>query len=181
MLILNHKDVSNGLFDSSVRDTGLENDADPSANTYSIIGALNADEWRRADGRFWFEIVFKNNDGSTGNLTWAQESWLTEATIVGADLFGVPDQTSFYWQAKFWGLGLSSASGSTYLDGEGGASAWYFNSVGTIQTWNGGIPAFNEKVAYGSRSTFLSTRTRLTVDTARRWSTGTRPVRNALR
>ena len=149
VLILEHKNVANGLFASSFRDTGIENDGDASANTYSIIGALNAEEWRRADGRFWFEMVYKNNDGSTDTLTWAQESWLTESIIVGADLFGVPKQTVTDSKALFSGLGLSSASGSTYLDGDGGASGWYYNSVGTVQIWNNGIPAFNEKIAYG--------------------------------
>ena len=149
-LVLDHKNISDGYFASSVRSTGLENQNNISANTYSIIGALNAEEWRREDGRFWFEMIYKYCDGASETLLWAQESWLTSSSILGADLFGVPAQT-VEDSRQFYGLGLSTRTDKTYLDGDSGAfgQVSWWNSAGTLEAYSGGIPAFNGKIACG--------------------------------
>ena len=48
-LILDHKDVENGYFSSNLLTSGLENENDPTANTYSIIGLWNNDSTLQDD------------------------------------------------------------------------------------------------------------------------------------
>ena len=159
-LILEHKDVSAGCFNATILVSENENVGDPSSNTYSIIGELESEDWRQADGRFWFELVFRNTDNSSDTLVWAQESWLTDSTVVGANLFGVPLQNKCTFtgpgECAFTGLARSDGAGGDYsfLDGDGdraNSDAWN-NSVGTLRCdWGSppAIPGFNQKAAYG--------------------------------
>ena len=61
---MDHKNVNAGNFDPSLQATGLENEDDPTANTYSIIGRLTSDTTLRAtylddDGKYTFKSVYR--------------------------------------------------------------------------------------------------------------------------
>merc|ERR1719211_510347 len=123
-LILDHKDATQGVFAPSILSSGLENEDDPSANTYSIIGNIDENESRDDNGRFHFKLVFTYFDGSVDTLVWSQESWITDTTIVGADLSAISDDKAKGTGSGFYGLARSSNSKS-YLDGSDQYSNWY--------------------------------------------------------
>ena len=149
VLIMRHKSVYNGLFMNTVLTTGMENINNPDNNTYSIIGYVNPDDYLFDEGVYWLRLEYGYSDGSNVTIEWTQESWITESTIEGADLYGVPEETTDVNCALFEGLGLSSSSW-TYLDGDGGGSCWY-NAVASTAYWNGGVPAFDQEHAISSR------------------------------
>ena len=178
-LILNHEDSTAGLFSDSIVNTGSENANDPNANTYrsvsmvallsafmvtfiivlySIIGQLDAENVRNADGAFYFKMQYSYPDGTHDVLYWSQTSWLTETEaatgFVALDMPSTLPGLTDGWHS-FHGLARSvhsSGGGHTskYLDGVGGNSAW--NSVGAYV--HDGIsaeafPAYNAKAATG--------------------------------
>ena len=162
-LILNHKNVSNGLFNSSLLTTGLENENNPSANTYSIIGKFNAtirEQYKGEDGKYLFKLIYHYDSYPDDILIWKQSSWLTEPNITGADLYRIPNQSPFGSGAEFHGLGLNPDTNS-YLDGNSVTHfAFWWQAVGITQTYQGGIPGFNPinntvKIAYG-QSLYIS-------------------------
>merc|ERR1719242_1703742 len=120
LLIERHLDVANGYFSSDVKSTGLENENDPTANTYCIIGAVNESEYRQIGGYFDLKLMYRYSDGTDDVLKWTQTSWITEGTITGANLSKIEDDESDgdtpNW--SFNGLGLAS-SAQNYLDGSG--------------------------------------------------------------
>ena len=74
-LLLNHKNFSDGLFDANLRITGIENDDDPNANTYSIIGYFNDNTTLRESGLYWdennkytFKLIYEYNTSSSDTL-----------------------------------------------------------------------------------------------------------------
>ena len=85
-------------------------------------------------------------------LIWKQSSWLTEANIIDAELFGVSDEYESYVCRRFEGLALSDPD-KTYLDGSPDSSCWW-QSVGAFGLHNGGIPGHNWKIAY-SQSLYI--------------------------
>ena len=148
LLIEQHLNATNGMFNASVLETGIENQDDPTENTYCIIGKIEPDDWLFDDGYYWLQLIYRYSDGTTDVLEWTQESWITEETIIGADLFGVSDDSDYDELLRFYGLGLSSDS-NTYLDGNGGDEYWY-HAVASTSIWNGGIPGHQSKTAYSS-------------------------------
>merc|ERR1712048_1380219 len=67
---------------------------DINADAYMIVGQLNAEDFRKANGKFRFKLVYENIDSShnqnpvfepTSTVTWEQSSWLTAD---GNDLSG---------------------------------------------------------------------------------------------
>eukprot|EP01084_Bolivina_argentea_P050836 93501_1 len=89
-------------------------------------------------------------------LVWSQTSWITESTIVGADLSQVPNWYNSDSPFYFHGLGLSKSMGSIgFLDGLGGEDGW-----GTIvlqwQAFANGIPGFNRAMAKGNKLEILA-------------------------
>lgn len=146
-LILNHKDVNIGVFSTNLKVTGVENEHDETANTYSIIGNLNANNYIGSDGKYKFQMIYRYADGSVDTLIWKQTSWITDPTITGMEKISVPTETvcvSNY--CVFGGLSLTSNQYS-YLDGDGSLHAHWFNAAGINLKWNGGIPAFDSKAA----------------------------------
>merc|ERR1712096_165326 len=100
LMILDHKDASCGYFDcadgSGFLDSGVENVGNPDANTYSIIGNLDAvqrDEWRTS-GAFHFLLILGNVDGSVDHLYWSQTTWLTDMQLAIGVLAGQSQWTS---------------------------------------------------------------------------------------
>lgn len=148
VLIERHRDVANGYFSSDVLTSGVENAYDPEANTYSIIGQIDTREYQFDDGRYWLQLIYKYSDGTTDTLHWTQTSWITEATITDADLFGVNDDYESHDGVGFDGLAKSSTSGS-YLDGTDQHGYW-FHAVASVSAWNGGIPGHEVRPAYSS-------------------------------
>ena len=136
-LILNHRSVRDGYFHEPFRTTGLENQDDPTANTYSIIGKLNMtmrQKYKGEDNKYLFKLIWRYDSRPDYVIIWKQSSWLTEKIIIGADLFGVPEQDALpatNANATFHGLGLNNnsygfGSGSSYLDGDGSSSLFWY-------------------------------------------------------
>ena len=153
LLIMDHKDVADGYFSTDLKNTGLENENDPTANTYSIIGLFNDDEnlreeYKDDDGNYKFKLIYGYDD-DTDIFIWTQKSWIADVNITGANLTEIPDQSGKHPAARFYGLALSN-SANTYLDGTGtqvlNTQSWWFHSVGSNRAYGRGIPAdrFNE-------------------------------------
>eukprot|EP01084_Bolivina_argentea_P312596 541197_1 len=145
-LILSQKDVRTATFNSNVRNTKLENAGDSNADTFTNIGNLNMDDYKFDDNFYYFRLIYNNMDATKTNLLWKQKSWVTDESTSGYTSISVPQQSGDYC-ADFRGLAFSDRSESL-LDGNGNGYCWW-NSVGTINTHNGGIPAFGTKLAYG--------------------------------
>ena len=158
VLILELKDIANGLFSSSIRSTGLENENNPAANTYSIIGNLDPNYYNnQLNGAYYqFKIVYKYHDIGLADdvITWTQTSWLTEPGIAGFANFNSSSSgttncpTYIHPCSCFRGLGLSDYTTASYFDGTGTGDGCWWNSIGSIALHDGGIPAFNQKIAY---------------------------------
>ena len=160
-LILDHKDVENGYFSSNIKTDGLENENDPTANTYSIIGLWNddsslQDDYRDPQGRFKFRLDYTYFDNSTSRIIWWQTSWIADETIAGANLTLIPDQSGKGNYQQFHGLGLSTHP-STYLDGTAGLYSHWYHAVGTIVcVFNPcGIPGDSITIAAQSSSLYI--------------------------
>lgn len=65
VLIAQHKNVSEGMFSSDVRTTGIENADDPDANTYCIIGLINSSDYLWSErGYYWLKLIYRYDDGT---------------------------------------------------------------------------------------------------------------------
>ena len=146
-MIESHLDVADGYFSTDVLTTGLENAYDPSANTYSIIGALESSDYVQIDGNYDLKLIYKYSDGTEDVLEWSQSSWITDSSVVGADLSKITSETVTGCD-KFEGLGRSDDTHS-YLDGNADGGCWY-HAVASTEKWSGGIPGHNGKAAYSS-------------------------------
>jgi len=146
VLIERHRDVANGYFSSG---NGIENEDDPEANTYSIIGALDESEYLLNGGYYDLKLIYKYHDEEHPEdvLEWTQTSWITENTITGADLSKIVDDEQ--GGRRFYGLGRSN-SGPTYLDGDGTATTYWWHAVASKREHIGGIPAHQSRIAYSS-------------------------------
>eukprot|EP01083_Nonionella_stella_P174087 602481_1 len=156
ILILRLQDIANGFFSSEITTTGIENPGDENANTYSIIGILNPQDFINPNGEYEFYLVYSSSDAT---LRWAQTSWLTDSFGTGTcstasgDLCAYapgfreiqfdPPQTESNNDA-FYGLGISDTIDGVncYLDGTS-LDDDFWNCVGAIQDWNGFIAGYN--------------------------------------
>eukprot|EP01083_Nonionella_stella_P259201 885257_1 len=118
-LILRLKDINNGSFSQNLSITGLENENEPNANAYSIIGLLDTNLYTLDDGTFQFKLNYTNNPGSVDELIWKQSSWLNETGISGYEPIQVVERPDINWSQQFLGLGLSDYPLDCYLDGNG--------------------------------------------------------------
>ena len=111
-MILDHKDIANGFFSQSLLSTGLENELTPEANTHSIIGNFDesARDYYRVEGdKYLLKLIYRYTSDPDDELIWKQSSWITEQTITGADLFGIPMETpGLDPNFDFHGLGVSN-------------------------------------------------------------------------
>ena len=155
VLLENHENVADGYFSSDVVSSGVENAADPSANTYCIIGSVDPADYQFEGGYYWLKLIYRYTDGTNDTLEWTQTSWITADNITGADLFGVGEEDdSLIAGQMFHGLALSSSSKS-YLDGTDDHTNWW-HAVASTTAHNGGIPGHNKSVAYSSSLWILS-------------------------
>lgn len=149
LLLLRHKNVLDDLFSSTFASTGIENPRDPlSANTFSIIGAIDHTLLQNENGRYEFELKYSYDDGTSDTLRWSQASWLTEADVVDADLSRVSDSQSDSLNGGFRGLARSSVVSKTYLDGSPHSDSWW-HAVGAMALLSGGVPGHEGKIAIG--------------------------------
>lgn len=142
LLIQRHRNVSDGCFSSNVLTTGIENESNPDANTYSIIGAINSSDYLFSAGYYHLKLIYFYDDGTNDTLEWTQTSWITESTITGANLsFGVDDIYSATALYAFKGLGLSTSSSlsSAYLDGNGAGALWWWHAIAIDAAYNDGV------------------------------------------
>jgi len=156
VLIQQHRDVANGYFSSSVSWSGVENEHDPEANTFCIIGNIDPADYRLNDGRFWLKLIYRYDDGTVDTLEWTQTSWITDSVITGADLFGVVDD-GIVDQTEFQGLTKTPRTvyHGSYLDGTdsipvGWHYSFWYHAIACWDGQNGGIPAHNGKFAKSS-------------------------------
>eukprot|EP01084_Bolivina_argentea_P028001 52077_1 len=154
--ILRQKDITatDGLFNPIIRDRrssmfGLENPTNPTANTFSIIGALQNQKslFQQTSNEYLFKLVYHNlNDETTYNLVWSQKSWVTESDIIDFKKYTSSTYTFPNEKIKrFKGLGYSGGA-AAFLDGNGDLSQWW-NAVGSIKRFQDGMPGFNGDVA----------------------------------
>ena len=147
-LILRQKDASKAWFHSGFINSGIENPSDIEADTYSIIGELKPDAYKDNDGKYKFKLEFTRQDnGNIVTLVWRQSTWLTSGKIEGFEGIDIPQQTYPHWCTKFEGLGRSDCTYCTYLDGNGNTKGCWWNAVGTMRIYHGGLPGFDAKVA----------------------------------
>eukprot|EP01084_Bolivina_argentea_P221042 374488_1 len=155
-LILRHKDTRQGYFARDILTTGVENVNNPEANTYSIIGNINPNDYVDKDGYYRLKTIYGNVDGSTTILEWKQTSWITADTITGFVPINIPPETAVAGCTHCLFQGLSSGNDvgndvvndATYLDGNDD-HAHTQNSIGRVSNWgNGQMPAFNGGGAY---------------------------------
>ena len=149
VLIERHRDVANGYFSSDVLSAGVENDDDPDANTYCIIGALNQSLYQQEGGYYELKLIYKYSDYTRDVLEWTQTSWITESSITGANLSKIDDSSADDDGQRFRGLAFA-AKEKTYLDGNGDDHSNWFHAVASTTEHNGGIPGHEGKVAYSS-------------------------------
>eukprot|EP00485_Elphidium_margaritaceum_P004025 CAMPEP_0202688208 /NCGR_PEP_ID=MMETSP1385-20130828/3735_1 /ASSEMBLY_ACC=CAM_ASM_000861 /TAXON_ID=933848 /ORGANISM="Elphidium margaritaceum" /LENGTH=362 /DNA_ID=CAMNT_0049343121 /DNA_START=105 /DNA_END=1190 /DNA_ORIENTATION=- len=110
---------------------------DPSINPFSIINAIDPENYAVGTNAA-FQFRLRYNDGyalSNGNpfdMTWTQESWLTQTSIIGSSLGDHSNECGV-----FRGLARSDAD-VYYLDGNGQPTDVTFNcryfSVGLTQS-----------------------------------------------
>ena len=162
--ILSHKDSRNGYFSSNIKTTFLENELNPNANRYSIIGNLNESDYKYDEGYWKFKLIYYYDSVKHpgvplyDEIIWIQYYWildgitLTQWQAKPSVIISTSDDNWYtcFIQEGFLGLGLSSAI-DTLLDGDSFADADWWHSVGQINSWNGGeIKGFNQRNAYGT-------------------------------
>ena len=155
VLIERHINVSNGYFSKNVLSTGVENEHNPDANTYCIIGTLDENDYLQSDGYYDLKLIYKYNNGADDVLEWTQTSWLTDHNVTGANLSQIVDRAGHADNARFRGLALSPSS-KTYLDGNGADVSNWYHAVASTEGYSDGtkyiegIPAHEWKSAYSS-------------------------------
>eukprot|EP01083_Nonionella_stella_P246978 856853_1 len=149
ILLARHQDATKSLFSKNSRNTGIENEHQPEANTHMIIGKISDPTiYTLNDNKYLFHLQYvTKGDNKLYNLKWKQSSWLTANYILGFEAIDLPpnDHPGY----PFLGLGKSSSS-CTYLDGDAHQSHFWFNAVGTNQNcngWGGASPGYNKEAA----------------------------------
>lgn len=128
----------------SVSAAGSYNIENASSRLYSIIDSFTTEKqeyYKDDDGKFQFKLVYVNIDDTIDTLEWRQSNWITAAVIEGADLFGVPPRQD-NTDAHFYGLAASDEI-FALADGNADTNGWW-NAVGTVSVYHGGIPAFGK-------------------------------------
>ena len=151
LLIVKHVNSSLGYFNPNIKNTYLENENNSNSNTYMIIGKLNKYDYLRQNLYYKFKIKWYLVNGSTPEIIWTQQVWLTDTVTnieqMGGTMYNYVDTNAL--GHRFYGLALS-ARAATLLDGDGKAHPYWWNSVGSIGPYNTDkIPAVNRKVAWG--------------------------------
>eukprot|EP01084_Bolivina_argentea_P261969 442907_1 len=147
------RNVNEGMFGSTINYNGNFGTEIPNINTYSIIGNIGkmpSELYKDPKRGYQFHLLYTYEDWTQDWLWWYQTSWIQQSTITGYFPVYVPSQDGLIACQTFRGLSLSSRDES-YIDGDGGSepTCWW-NSIGTITTHNGGIPAFGGKIAISS-------------------------------
>merc|ERR1711933_528659 len=92
-LLVRLKDVKDGYFQPTFKSSGVENENNREANTYSIIGKINPEQYKSPiDNNFYFKLIFTNEDNTKTSIIWKQSSWPTTSTsITGFGKVEVPN------------------------------------------------------------------------------------------
>ena len=80
-------------------------------------------------------------------VIWEQESWLTDTNIVGFVDIDILELINIMDGAHNFKLGLSSCTRCAYLDGNGNNKGCWWNAVGPMTPYHGGMPGFNQQIA----------------------------------
>ena len=149
VLIQRHLNDNDGYFADAVRTTGVENENDPDANTYCVIGALDPNQYLQPGGYYDLKLIYKYSSGTEDVLEWTQTSWITDNYITGADLSKIDDSFRGTGDGReFLGLGYSLGYYQrAYLDGTGQDHDWYYHPIGATCC---GIHAHEGRQAYSS-------------------------------
>ena len=143
-------DGTDELFLSNARDTFLENENDPSQNTFMSIGNLEKSNYADTDEKYKFKLVWGgqtvDSSGITKEVTWTQNSWLTESTITSFTEIGTSGYVTGNYGQGFFGLAKSTRN-ECVLDGDGSSHNYWWNCAGAINKHNGGIPGPLGKIA----------------------------------
>jgi len=162
-LIAHHDHAAGGMFPASTKTTFLNDENNPSSSAFMSVGNLNADEYL-IDGKYHFRLVFSDvqeahtpcNEGESlpdiMEGEWTQTSWLTSGGVTGFEAISPLDLATNPTNdqqagCRFNGLSPSS-QGATVFDGSPD-HGWWFASVGSTNSWHGGIPAFRGGDAQG--------------------------------
>merc|ERR1719412_1181884 len=60
-VLLDHKDTDSGYFSTEFLSSGVENEYDPTANTFSIIGKQGDGQHFRNGGQFYFKLNWRDH------------------------------------------------------------------------------------------------------------------------
>ena len=70
LMLYRHQNSLNGYFSYDVFSTGIENADDPDANTYCIIGQVNASDYLLPRGYYSLRLEYGYNDSTKDILEW---------------------------------------------------------------------------------------------------------------
>jgi hypothetical protein len=146
----NFTDSNDELFSSNnVKNTFLENENDNSSSTFMSIGNLNKNYYSD-NGTYKFKQVWGgktvDSSGINKEVIWTQTSWLEDLTIEGFQEIGTSGYVTSISGTGFSGLGKSS-SNKCVVDGDASSHGNWWNCVGALVKYDGGIPGPQEKIA----------------------------------
>ena len=111
--IISLKNVVDGAFPSDIIAQGVVNPENPDADTHSIVGNLDKDDFALSDGRYQFELRFTYQSGEESVFVWTQTSWLTNPVITG---FVPANMATLLWfNRKAWGTGEGTLHQTLYI------------------------------------------------------------------
>ena len=105
--VLSQKNVVNSNYQDLIAQ-GVVNPGNPDADTHSIVGNLDKDDFMHWGGRYGFQMRTTYQSGEESVFEWTQTSWLTEPKITGF----VPELPTGY--DGIWGNGDAAVSEALY-------------------------------------------------------------------
>ena len=160
-LILRHANSFDGDFSPNVRSTFLENELNPNANTYTIIGNLNENDYKFSNNYWKFKLIYyydlvrwPDYPTEKDEIIWVQYYWITNTINLTQyelkpSVIISTTEDDFYScinGERFMGLGLS-LNVDAFLDGDSIVSDNYWNSAGIIR-YAYDLIGWNHKLGY---------------------------------
>ena len=115
-MLLHQHTSTNNFFSNDIKTTGIQNPNDASSDVFSIVGAVDSNDFIDAHGAYQFRLAY--GGGATFDQIWTQTSWLMESSITGSSR-GYSNDCGY-----FMGLGLSDST-RAFLDGNAGINCWW--------------------------------------------------------
>eukprot|EP00486_Rosalina_sp_Unknown_P016273 CAMPEP_0201582012 /NCGR_PEP_ID=MMETSP0190_2-20130828/78829_1 /ASSEMBLY_ACC=CAM_ASM_000263 /TAXON_ID=37353 /ORGANISM="Rosalina sp." /LENGTH=398 /DNA_ID=CAMNT_0048021103 /DNA_START=419 /DNA_END=1615 /DNA_ORIENTATION=+ len=145
-----------GYFPQEFINTLVNDEDDPTSDTFSIVGCVDSASLLNSDNRYQFRLTYSwrgsselpNSDGATYqpwrnppgtpfDQIWTQASFMDQENIVGSDIYL---KTHWSGQEVFKGLGKVSSNPNLAFDGNGNFG-WNFGAVGsTMPLYHEGLP-----------------------------------------